>query len=94
MKLITFTLLIFLSTFFSAFSNTNDCSKFDKLSTEYAKCASELIKKKSIEIKNKTASKLDETKEKVNKFDLKKKFLKFKNSKSHKEFMEKLKNED
>ena len=94
MKLITFILLIFLSMSFSAFSDTNDCSKFDKLSTEYAKCASELIKKKSIAIKNQTASKLDKTKEKVNKFDLKKKFLKFKNSKSHKEFMEKLKNED
>ena len=94
MKLITFILLIFLSTFFSAFSNTKDCGKFDKLSTDYAKCTSELIKNKSIEIKNKTASKLDYTKEKVNKFDLKKKFLIFKNSKSHKEFMEKLKNED
>ena len=94
MKLITFILLIFLNTFFSAFSNTKDCSKYDKLSTDYAKCASELIKNKSIEIKNKTASKLDNTKEKVNKFNLKKKLLIFKNSKSHKEFMEKLKNEN
>ena len=94
MKLITFILLIFLSTVFSAFSNTKDCSKYDKLSTDYAKCTSKLIKNKSIEIKNKTASKLDNTKEKVDKFDLKKNFLIFKNSKSHKEFMEKLKNEN
>ena len=94
MKLITFILLIFLSTFFSVSSNIKDCSKYDKLSTEYAKCTSEIVKEKSIEIKNNTVSKLDKTKEKVNKFDLKKKFLKFKNSKSHKEFMEKLKNEN
>ena len=94
MKLITFILLIFLSTFFSVSSNIKDCSKYDKLSTDYAKCTSKLIKNKSIEIKNKTASKLDNTKEKVNKFNLKKKLLIFKNSKSHKEFMEKLKNEN
>ena len=94
MKLTTFILLIFLSIFFSASSNIKDCNEYDKLSTEYTKCTSELVKKKSIEIKNKTVSKLDKTKEKVNKFDLKKKFLKFKNSKSHKEFMEKLKNEN
>ena len=94
MKLITFILLIFLSSFFSASSNIIDCSKYDKLSTEYAKCTSELVKKKSIEIKNKTISELDKTKKKVRKLDLKKKFLKFKNSKSHKEFMEKLKNEN
>ena len=94
MKLVTFILLIFLSTFFSVSSNIKDCSKYDKLSTEYAKCTSEIVKEKSIEIKNNTVSKLDKTKEKVNNFDLKKKFLIFKNSKSHKEFMEKLKNEN
>ena len=94
MKLITFISLITFTMCFSSFSSAKDCSTYDKLSAEYAKCTSELIKKKSIEIKNKTASKIDKTKEKVNKFDLKKKFLLFKNSKSHKEFMEKVKNEN
>ena len=94
MKIITFVLLIFLTASYSAFSNTTDCDQFDKLSKEYAKCTSELIKKKSNEIKDKTASKLDKTKKKIGKLELKKKLLLFKNSKSHKEFMEKLKNEN
>ncbi len=63
MKLITFILLIFLSTFFSVSSNIKDCSKYDKLSTEYAKCTSEIVKEKSIEIKNNTVSKLAKTEE-------------------------------
>ena len=94
MKLITFILLITLTTCFSVFSSTKDCTIYDKFSTEYTKCTSEVIKKKTIEIKNKATSKLDKTKENINKFDLKKKFLLFKNSKSHEEFMEKLKNEN
>ena len=87
MKIITFVLLIFLTASYSAFSNTTDCDQFDKLSKEYAKCTSELIKKKSNEIKDKTIKK-------IKKFNLKKKLSLFKNSKSHKEFMEKMKNEN
>ena len=94
MKLKTFILLLFLTTSFSAFSDTTDCNKYDKLSSDYAKCTSKLVKKKSDEIKNKTTSKIDETKKKISKFKIKEKLILFKNSKSHKEFMKKLKNEN
>ncbi|WP_440915643.1 hypothetical protein [Candidatus Pelagibacter sp.] len=80
------------------FSNVNlsvadDCNKFDKLSKEYAKCKTELIKQKTSEkaelIKEKTSEKYKEGKKKLNKLNLKEKLIKFKNSKSHKEFTEK-----
>ena len=70
-----------------------DCNKFDKLSKEYAKCKTELIKEKTSEkaelIKEKASEKYKEGKKKLNKLNLKEKLIKFKNSKSHKEFMEK-----
>ena len=47
-----------------------------------------MIKKKSLEIKDKTSTKFDEGKKKFKKLNLKKKLLKFKNSKSQKEFLE------
>ena len=63
-------------------SVADDCNKFDKLSKEYAKCKAELIKEK-------TSEKYKEGKKKINKLNLKEKLIKFKNSKSHKEFTEK-----
>ena len=63
-------------------SVADDCNKFDKLSKEYAKCTAELIKEK-------TSEKYKEGKKKLNKLNLKEKLIKFKNSKSHKEFTEK-----
>ena len=54
-----------------------NCNQYDKLSKEYAKCNSLLLKNKTLGIKDK-----------FNKSDLKKKLLKFKNSKSHKEYKE------
>ncbi len=63
-------------------SVADDCNKFDKLSKEYAKCTAELIKEK-------TSEKYKEGKKKINKLNLKAKLIKFKNSKSHKEFTEK-----
>ena len=63
-------------------SVADDCNKFDKLSKEYAKCTAEFIKEK-------TSKKYNEGKKKLNKLNLKEKLIKFKNSKSHKEFMEK-----
>jgi len=62
-------------------SVADDCNKFDKLSKEYAKCTAELIKEK-------TSEKYNEGKKKLNKLNLKEKLIKFKNSKSHKEFTE------
>ena len=46
------------------------------------------LKKKSLDIKDKTSTKFDEGKKKFKKLNLKKKLLKFKNSKSQKEFLE------
>ncbi|RPG96471.1 MAG: hypothetical protein CBD99_002660 [Candidatus Pelagibacter sp. TMED239] len=89
MKIILFVLTILIGSSYSVFADTEDCNKYDKLSAEYAKCTSEIIKKKSLEIKSKTSSKIEEGKKKLKKLDLKAKLLKFKNSKSHKEFMEK-----
>ena len=65
-----------------------DCNQYDKLSKEYAKCNSLLLKDKTLEIKENTTKKINNIKDKFNKSDLKKKLLKFKNSKSHKEYKE------
>ena len=72
-----------------AFAETKNCSQFKKLTKEYAKCTAILIKKKTIEVKDKTAKNYNKNKKKINKKNLKEKLLKFKNSKSHKEFSEK-----
>ena len=94
MKIIKVTIsVLFISLFSLSFSSADDCSKYDKLSKEYAKCTSDKLKKetsqKAKEIKSKTAKKIEEGKKKLKKFNLKDKLKKFKNSKSHKEFSEK-----
>ena len=76
-----------------------NCNQYDKLSKEYAKCNSLLLKNKTLEIKENTSKKtviikdnttkkINDIKNKFDKSDLKKKLLKFKNSKSHKEYKE------
>ena len=93
MKITKFIIL----TLFISFSNfhvtiADECNKYDKLSKEYAKCKSEELKtktsEKAEEIKSKTAEKIEEGKKKIKKLKLKDKLIKFKNSKSHKEFIE------
>ena len=64
---------------YSLKSYAEDCTKFDKLSKEYASCTANIIK-------NKTSNKIKESKKLFSKSKLKEKFLKFKNSKSHQEF--------
>jgi hypothetical protein len=90
-KIIISVLFIFL--FNLTFSSAEDCSKYDKLTKEYAKCTSDKLKKetsqKAEEIKSKTAKKIEESKIKLKNLNLKDKLKKFKNSKSHKEFTEK-----
>ncbi|WP_440678190.1 hypothetical protein [Candidatus Pelagibacter sp. HIMB1611] len=90
-KLLAYLLILTLSNV--NLSLADDCNKFDKLSKEYAKCTAELIKEKTSEkaelIKEKTSEKYKEGKKKINKLNLKEKLIKFKNSKSHKEFTEK-----
>ena len=85
--------VLFICLFSYTFSLADDCSKYDKLSKEYAKCTSDKLKKKTSkkteEIKSKTAKKIDEGKKKLKNFNLKDKLNKFKNSKTHKEFTEK-----
>ena len=87
-------LIIIITSFYLLLTNlsiaeTKDCTEYKKLSKEYAKCAAELIKKKTKEVKDKTTKNFNKNKKKFNKTDLKDKLLKFKNSKSHKEFSEK-----
>ena len=85
--------VLFISLFSLVFSYAEDCSKYDKLSKEYAKCTSDKLKKetskKAEKIKSKTAKKIEEGKKKLKSFNLKDKLKKFKNSKTHKEFTEK-----
>ena len=85
MKILTlFISIIFLSFIGIEYSFAKDCSKFEKLSKEYAKCNGMLLKKKA-------TAQIYEGKKKFNKLKLKEKLIKFKNSKNHKEFMEKIK---
>ncbi len=78
---------------FVLISNVNadqkDCSELDKLSKDYTKCVTEKAKNKGKEIKEKVTS--EDTKNKLSNFGkkLKKGFIKFKNSKTLKEFNEK-----
>ena len=81
MKLKFFIYLIILTIININLSTADDCKKYDKLSKEYAKCTAELIK-------DKTSEKFNDGKKKFNKLNLKEKLIKFKNSKSHKEFTE------
>ena len=94
MRLLFSITILYFSLINQSFSENKDCSEFDKLSKEYAKCTSEIIKKKSSELKGKTVTKLEGAKSKIKKFELKKKLKLFKESKSHQEFMEKMKNEN
>ena len=89
-KLIIFTLFISFSNFLVTIAD--ECNKYDKLSKEYAKCKSEEFQtktsEKAEEIKSKTTKKIEEGKKKIKKLKLKDKLIKFKNSKSLKEFIE------
>ena len=53
MKFIGNIIIILILLTYGAISDENTCNTHDKLSKEYAKCNSELIKKKSIKIKDK-----------------------------------------
>tara|TARA_B100000989_G_scaffold271202_1_gene227823 strand:- start:595 stop:867 length:273 start_codon:yes stop_codon:yes gene_type:complete len=83
-------LILFLTLIFINPSNVfaQDCSKLDKLSKEYAECNANLIKKNAKNLKDKATIKIKKGKKKFNKLNLKEKLLKFKNSKSHKDFFE------
>ena len=85
--------LVFLITFFITLSNSFaeeiDCSQFDKLSAKYVECSALKLKEKSKNLKNTTVEKIDDGKKKFDRSVLKEKLIKFKNSKTLNEFMEK-----
>ena len=101
MKKIIFTTLITSELIMSnAMAEKIDCTKFDKVSAKYIECSTKNLKEKSSELKLKATVGAEELKDKIttnaksgkkkfDKLNLKKKLVKFKNSKSLIEFMEK-----
>ena len=101
MKKILFTILITLALVITnAIAEKIDCTQFDKVSAKYLECSAKNLKEKSSEIKLKVTVGAEEFKEKIttnaknsktkfNKSSLKEKLVKFKNSKSLTEFLEK-----
>jgi hypothetical protein len=101
MKKIVFTVLItWMLVTTNALTDKIDCTQFDKISAKYIECSAKNLKEKSSELKLKATVGAEELKKKIvkntkdskKKFDkssLKEKLVKFKNSKSLTEFMEK-----
>ena len=81
------TKLIIILTYFvlslsPSFANVPNCDQFKKLSAKYVECNAKKIKKD-------TVNKVEKGKKKFNNSTLKKKLIKFKNSKNLMEFLEK-----
>jgi len=101
MKKIIFTVLIaWLIVTTNTVAEKIDCTQFDKVSAKYLECSAKNLKEKSSELKLKATVGAEELKEKIttnakigkkkfDKLNLKEKLVKFKNSKSLTEFMEK-----
>ena len=101
MKKILFTILITLALVITnAIAEKIDCTQFDKVSAKHLECSAKNLKEKSSEIKLKVIVGAEEIKEKIttnaksgkkkfDKLNLKEKLVKFKNSKTLTEFMEK-----
>ena len=99
-KIIFTTLITFILATADAVADKIDCTQFDKVSAKYIECSTKNLKEKSSELKLKATVGAEELKEKIttnaknsktnfNKSSLKEKLVKFKNSKSLTEFMEK-----
>ena len=93
--LITWTLIVT-----NTIAEKIDCTQFDKVSAKYLECSVNNLKEKSSELKLKATVGAEELKKKItanaknsktkfNKLNLKEKLVKFKNSKTLIEFMEK-----
>ena len=80
-KLIIIITIFILSSSLS-FANYTNCDQFEKLSAKYVECNAKKIKKD-------TVNKVEKSKKKFNNSALKKKLIKFKNSKNLMEFLEK-----
>ena len=99
-KIIFITLITSVLIMFNATAEKIDCTQFDKVSAKYIECSTKNLKEKSSELKLKATVGAEELKEKIttnaksgkkkfNKLNLKEKLVKFKNSKTLHEFMEK-----
>ena len=99
-KIIFTTLITWVLIMANALAKKIDCTQFNKVSAKYLECSTKNIKEKSSELKLKVIVGAKEFKEKIttsaknsktkfNKSSLKEKLVKFKNSKSLTEFMEK-----
>ena len=84
----------------NAIAEKIDCTQFDKVSAKYLECSAKNLKEKSSELRLKETVGAEELKEKIatntksgkkkfDKLNLKEKLVKFKNSKTLIEFMEK-----
>ena len=101
MKKIVFTIIItWMLVITNALTDKIDCTQFDKVSAKYIECSTKNLKEKSSELKLKATVGAEELKQKItsnaknskkkfNKSSLKEKLVKFKNSKSLTEFLEK-----
>jgi len=99
-KIIFTTLITWVLITANAIAKKIDCTQYDKVSAKYLECSTKNLKGKSSELKLKATVGAEELKEKIatsiknskikfNKLNLKEKLVKFKNSKSLTEFMEK-----
>ena len=99
-KIIFTTLITWMLITANAIAEKIDCTQFEKVSVKYIECSAKNLKEKSSELKLKTTVGAEELKEKIttnaksgkkkfDKFNLKEKLVKFKNSKTLTEFMEK-----
>ena len=99
-KIIFTTLITWMLITANAIAEKIDCTQFEKVSAKYIECSAKNLKEKSSELKLKATVGAEELKEKIttnvksgkkkfNKLNLKEKLVKFKNSKTLTEFMEK-----
>ena len=100
MKKIIFITLITSVLMSNTMAEKIDCNQFEKVSAKYIECSAKNLKEKSSELKLKATVRAEELKKKIvtntkdskKKFDkssLKEKLVKFKNSKSLTQFLEK-----
>ena len=99
-KIIFTTLITWMLITVNAIAEKIDCTQFEKVSAKYIECSTKNLKEKSSELKLKATVGAEKLKEKIttnaksgkkkfDKLNLKEKLIKFKNSKSLTEFMEK-----
>ena len=99
-KIIFTTLITWMLITANAIAEKIDCTQFEKVSAKYIECSAKNLKEKSSELKLKVTVGAEELKEKIttnvksgkkkfDKLNLKEKLVKFKNSKTLTEFMEK-----